>query len=56
MAPTKSLKKDKRICPKLTPAQKETLWQKFIDLTNVIGEARNSHQEAAHDIAKQHGR
>jgi hypothetical protein len=56
MAPTKSSKKDKRIRPKLTPAQKETRRQKFIDLTNAIGEARNSYQEAAHDIAKQHGR
>ena len=56
MAPTKSSKKDKRVRPKLTQAQKEARHEKFVDLTNAIDEAHGSYQDAAREIAEKYGR
>jgi hypothetical protein len=56
MAPTKPSKKDKRVRPKLTQAQKEARKEKIADLTNAIDDARNFYQDAACDIAEKYGR
>jgi hypothetical protein len=55
MARTKT-SKPKRIQPKLTSDQTEARHQKFVDLTNAICEARDSHQEAVKSISEKHRR
>ena len=48
--------KDKRIRPKLTSAQIKTRRQKFVDLTNAIRNARDSHQDTVKNISEKHRR
>jgi hypothetical protein len=55
MARTKT-SKDKRIRPKLTNEQIKARRQKFVDLTNAIRAAQDSHQEAVKTISEKHRR
>ena len=55
MARTKT-SKHKRLRPKLTSEQIKTRRQKFVDLTNAIRDARDSHQEAVKNISQKHRR
>ena len=54
--PKEKPSKEKHIRPKLTTEQIKRRREKFVDLTNAISDARDSHQKAVKNISEKHRR